>query len=326
MRRLLPVAVLLLLALVAAATLFATPDVDPAAMSRKYGGPASRFLETPEGLKLHFRDEGNPDGATLVLLHGTNASLHTFAPVVERIGGEYRIITLDFPAHGLSGAHPRGDYSARGYMEAVDAVAEAAGAETFTLGGNSLGGWVSWRYALENPQRVEGLILIDAGGAPLRPGEEPPPLNLGFRLARNPIGRIVLERFTPRSLFEKSIKETVADPSIVDDAMIDRYWELARMPGMRREAVKRFAADREPDYAQKLKDVAAPTLIIWGDKDQLVYPSAATTFDEQIPNAEIVMLENVGHIPQEEAPEATANAIRRFMEQLSSEPKDMLAP
>lgn len=326
MRRYLPVAVVPLLALVAASALLATPDVDPAEMARKYGGPASRFAETPEGLKLHYRDEGNPDGATLVLLHGTNASLHTFAPVIERLGGEYRIITLDFPAHGLSGAHPRGDYSARGYMEAVDAIVEATGAQTFVLGGNSLGGWVSWRYALENPERVEGLILIDAGGAPLRPGETPPPLNLGFRLARNPLGRIVLERYTPRSLFEKSIKQTVGDPAIVDDAMVDRYWELARMPGMRREAAKRFTADREGDYAQKLKDIEAPTLIIWGDQDQLVYPSAATTFDEQIPDADVVMLGNIGHIPQEEAPEATANAIRRFMERLSSEPKDMLAP
>lgn len=315
----------LTLTLIATAVALSTPDVDPADMRAKYASPASLFIETPEGLSLHYRDEGNPDGAPIVLVHGTNASLHTFEGVVSRLGGEYRIVTLDLPAHGLSGAHPRGDYSARGYMEAVDAVAEAAGLERFTLGGNSLGGWISWRYALANPERVEALILIDASGAPLRAGEEPPPLNIGFRLALNPLGRLVLSRYTPRGLFDRSLRETVGDPAIVTAAMVDRYWELARMPGARREAAKRFTADRESAYDQKIAEIRAPTLILWGERDRLVYPSAATTFDERLPDAEVEIYPGVGHIPQEEAPELTANSIRRFMEKRSAEPEDALA-
>lgn len=301
-----------------------TPDSARAEMIVKYGGPAVTFAEGAGGMRVHWRDEGCRDCPAIILLHGSNASLHAFEAMIAELAGEYRIITYDQPGHGLTGPHPRDDYSAAGMFEALDAVANAARLDRFYLGGNSMGGWVAWRYALGHPERVEGLILIDAAGAPLREGETAPPLNLGFRLLRNPLLRPLLSQITPRSLVEKSLQDTVADPSIVTDAMVDRYWELLRYPGNRRASAIRADAPREPEYWDRISEITAPTLLLWGAEDKLIYASAAATFDEMLPNADVVIIDNVGHIPMEEAPAASANAIRRFLEGLQPEAVDTL--
>jgi pimeloyl-ACP methyl ester carboxylesterase len=301
-----------------------TPDADRAALLAKYGGDAAKFAAGAGGLNVHWRDAGCPDCPALILLHGSNASLHTFEPLIPRLGGEYRIITLDLPGHGLTGPHPRDDYSANGMFEAVNAVAAAAGLDHFHLGGNSMGGWVAWRYALAYPERVDGLILIAAAGAPLREGETSPPLNLGFRLMRVKPLRPFLVEITPRSLVKKSLLETTAVDEIVTEEMVDRYWELLRHPGNRRATAIRNATDREAAAFDRLSEFEKPALILWGAEDQLIYATAAKTFDERLSDADVVILDGVGHIPMEEAPDAAANAIRRFLERLAPEAVDAL--
>ncbi len=301
-----------------------TPDSNRDDMIAKYGGPEVTFADGAGGLRVHWRDEGCRDCPAIILLHGSNASLQTFEPVVKELAGEYRIITLDLPGHGLTGAHPRDDYSANGMFEALNAVANAARIDRFYLGGNSMGGWVAWRYALQYPDRVEGLILLNAGGAPLRDGEAAPPLNLGYRLVRNPMLRPLMEHITPRSLIKTSVLETTAIDDIVTEDMVDRYWELLRFPGNRRAAARRMLVDREPEYFAQLGGLQTRTLILWGSEDQLIYPTAAQTFDERLANADVVTLNGIGHLPMEEAPEATANAIRRFLESLAPEAVDTL--
>ncbi len=299
---------------VLAFALLRTPDTDRDEMIAKYGGASPMFADGAGGLKVHWRDEGCRDCPAIIMLHGTSSSLHAFEPLVERLGGEFRIITYDQPGYGLTGPHPRDDYSAAGMFEALNAVANAAKLDHFYLGGNSMGGWVSWRYALAYPERVNGLILLNASGVPLRAGETPPPLNLGFRLARIKLLRPLLSHITPRSLIEKSVYDTIEVDNIITPQMIDRYWELLRFPGNRRAMVFSMLTDREPQVADRLGEITEPTLIIWGKQDRLIYASAAETFKERIPQAEALILDGVGHLPMEEAPDATANAIRRFLE------------
>ena len=106
-----------------------TPDTDVAAMRAKYGGPASRFAETTDGLSVHYRDQGCRDCPAILLVHGSNASLHTFEPLVENLKDRFRLVSYDQPGHGLTGPHPRDDYSAEGMLEALDAVVDATGIE-----------------------------------------------------------------------------------------------------------------------------------------------------------------------------------------------------
>ena len=303
----------ILLALVAGFLLLLTPDTDRDEMIAKYGGPNAAFVAGPAGQRIHYRDQGSRDGPAIILLHGSNASLHTWEPLVQRLGGTYRIVTLDLPGHGLTGATPDRDYSADGMIDAVDVVAAKLGLDHFVLGGNSMGGWVAWRYALAQPARVEALLLIDAAGMPLRKGEKRPESNVGFRVLEYPFGRWLATRVTPRMLVEQSLRGSVEKQAIVDDAMIDRYWELLRFPGNREATVLRARMDREPAMASRVGEIEAPTLILFGDKDRLINPSAAKTFNERIAGSEVVMLPGIGHLPMEEAPDATAAAIADFL-------------
>ncbi|WP_428410234.1 alpha/beta fold hydrolase [Hyphococcus sp.] len=293
-----------------------TPATDPAVMEAKYANAASRFVEGPNGLRVHYRDEGNKDGVPIVLLHGNSATLHTWEPLVQRLGGEYRMITLTLPGHGLTGPNANRDYSYKGMAEAVDLVVDATDLDRFVIGGNSMGGWISWRYALANPDKVDALILLDASGMPLREGETPPPLNLGFRLLQNPLGRFLLKYVTPRGAMETSLRQSVSVESFIDEATIDRYWELYRLPGNREAAGDRAIADREPGYADRIGEIKTPALILWGKDDPLIHASAAVTFKERLPQAEVVIYEGVGHIPMEEAPDRTAADMDAFLDRV----------
>jgi pimeloyl-ACP methyl ester carboxylesterase len=196
---------------------------------------------------------------------------------------------------------------------AVDVVAAKLGLDHFILGGNSMGGWVAWRYALARPEHVDALLLIDAAGMPPRAGEKRPPSNIGFRILEHPLGRWLATRITPRALVEKSLRGSVAKQDIVDDAMVDRYWELLRFPGNRQATALRAHGDREPEMAVRAGEIAAPTLILFGKQDRLINPSAAQTFHERIAGSEVVLLDGVGHLPMEEAPDRAAGAIADFL-------------
>lgn len=303
----------MIVAIVVAFLLLRTPDTDRDEMIAKYSGPAGAFVAGPAGQRVHYRDQGERGGPAIVLIHGANSSLQTWEPLVKRLGADYRIVTLDLPGHGLTGATPDTDYSAEGMIDAVDVVAAKLGLDHFILGGNSMGGWVSWRYALGHPGRVDALLLIDAAGMPLRKGEKAPPSNVGFRVLEYPFGRWLATQITPRMLVEQSLRGSVEKQAIVDDAMIDRYWELLRFPGNREATVLRARMDREPAMAARVGEIKAPTLILFGDKDRLINPSAAQTFHERIAGSEVVLLPGIGHLPMEEAPDATAKAIADFL-------------
>lgn len=301
-------------ALLAVALIFIrTPDSDAIEMRAKYGGSAARFAETPDGMRVHYRDQGCRVCPVIILMHGSNASLHAFEPLVSILQESYRLISFDQPGHGLTGPHPRDDYSARGMFEALEAVIDATGVERFAIAGNSMGGWLAWRYGLAMPGKIIGLVLMNASGAPVAPDTQKPRLYLGARIMRHATGRFLARHITPRFVVRQSLLANFVDDNIVTETMVDRYWELLRYPGNRRAAGLRVIVDREPQYAQRLGEVTLPTLILWGAQDTVTPPYNAVTFDEMMPNSRRVIFDDVGHLTMEEAPARTATLIDEFL-------------
>jgi pimeloyl-ACP methyl ester carboxylesterase len=281
-------------------------------MIAKYSAGADSFITIADGARVHVRDSGG-DKPVMVLLHGSNASLHTWEPLKRELAA-YRVITLDLPGHGLTGATPTHRYDPDEMVAAVDGVVSALGVERFILGGNSMGGGISWRYALAHPEKVEALLLIDAAGMPPRTGDRAPASNIGFRIMRSGFGRWLGGQITPRFLIEKSLRGSVSNQSVVTPEAVDRYWELLRFPGNREATGIRFARGfADPAAAERIRAITAPTLILFGREDRIINPSAAQSFAERIGGSEVVMLDGIGHLPMEEAPKATAEAITRFL-------------
>jgi pimeloyl-ACP methyl ester carboxylesterase len=288
-----------------------TPDIPVAVLRAKYGSPASRYITLEPGLTIHVRDEGRRDGLPLILMHGSNASLHTWEPWVAALKGQYRVITFDFPAHGLSGPVLSRDYSGDAYVRVTEKLVAHLGLRRFALGGNSMGGGIAWRYAVAHPEQVAALILVDASGKPVPQGSKPP---LGFYLARTPLLRDIAAIITPRSLMETSFKQSVSVQAIATPAMIDRYWELLRYPGNRQATIDRFGSYSPPANTEKLRSLTMPALILWGAEDKLIPVSVAQWFSEMLPNARVTILDGVGHIPMEEAPERALAPVLPLLE------------
>jgi pimeloyl-ACP methyl ester carboxylesterase len=288
-------------------------DRDAEQMKAKYGSASSRFIDIGNGLKIHTRDEGNPKGPVLLLVHGSNSSLHTWEPWVERLGGDYRIISIDLPGHGLTGANPTRDYHYASFVAVVDKLMTAIQVPKFAIAGNSMGGGVAWQYALKHPDRVTAIGLIDAAGAPRWEATTVP---IGFRLARTPVIKDVMRYITPRSVVASSLKSSVSKKEIVTDAMIDRYWELLLFPGNRQATIDRFALRHNVEPASKLSLAAirAPTLVMWGEEDGLIPVSSAQWFVSAIKDAKLVIYPGVGHIPMEEIPGQSAADMKAFLD------------
>jgi pimeloyl-ACP methyl ester carboxylesterase len=296
---------------------FSTPEIPAETLAAKYGQPPSQFLKLPGGTVAHYRDypaaNGEKAAPILVLLHGSNASLHTWEPWVQRLRPTMRVVTVDLPGHGLTGATAEADYSAEGMVAFVDSFTRTLGIDrSFVLAGNSMGGNVAWRFTLAHPDRVSRLVLVDAAGITLPGVSMTPPI--GFRLARNPLAAPILRHFAPRAIFEKTLQAAFYDKSLVTPEMVDRYWELNRRTGTPEVTLARFRLPlSNPAMMDRLHEITVPTLILWGREDALIPVAHAQAFAERLPNAVVMIYDHCGHIPMEEVADRSAADLQVFM-------------
>jgi len=291
-----------------------TPNIPVETLTKKYSNHESEFVSNDQSLRVHFRDEGVPDGKVIVLLHGNSNSLHAFDPLVDELKHDYRIVRLDFPGHGLTGAHPQNQYGYKELSQAVSMVVESLSLQDFTLLGHSMGGWVAWRYAVDHPEQLSSLILMSASGMPKREGDPQRDVGLGFKLLQSPIGPYLSAYSLPRITVQKSTEASVFNKNLVTDRLIDQYWDLLRHPQNRTALAHRAHAERELNKADLAKSIKVPTLLLWGEHDTFTPASAALSFAERINNTKTVILPEVGHMPMFEATDLSAQSIREFLE------------
>jgi len=288
------------------------PDRPLESLIARWAPPPSDFLDL-DGQLVHWRDEGpREDPQPLLLIHGTSASLHTWEGWVAELSKKRRVITFDLPGFGLTGPSAQGDYSDEAYLRFLKKLLDHLKLDRVILGGNSLGGQIAWEFAAAAPERVAALILVDAGGYAFTPQSVP----LGFRLARIPVLRSITQYVLPHSLIERSVKNVYGDPSKVSDALVDRYFELTLREGNREALGQRFLQLEPGRYAERIKSLRQPTLILWGDKDRLIPLDSGQAFARDIPGSQLVRFAELGHVPQEEDPAATLKPVQAFLHSL----------
>lgn len=285
-------------------------DIPYASLEAKYDSPASRYMDLGGGLRVHYRDEGRRDGPTLVLVHGYAASLHAWEPWVRSLSGDYRVITLDLPGHGLTQAGQGYAVGRQGFGAAVDQVTRKLGVDRFTLAGNSMGGGVAWQYAIDHPERVEGLVLVDAAGWPREGGGGGV---LIFNILRHPWGRALLKNVDTQALVRQGLKSAYIDQSLVTPELVDRYVELARAPGHRDILLGLQSGPRRPASPQLLSRIKAPTLIMFGEKDTVIPASDGAKFAAAIPGSTLILYPDVGHVPMEQIPDRSAGDLKAWL-------------
>lgn len=299
----------LLVFVVALSCFYWENDIPLDTLKSKYTTAASAFVDVMQ-MQVHYRDEGNKnDSLPLVLIHGIGASLHTWEESVKLLTDSFRVITLDLPAYGLTGPNPKRVYSQEFYVQFIDEFLKSIHVNKCIIGGNSLGGAIAWNYTYEHPTKVEKLILIDAAGYPMISESKP----IAFTLAQIPVLKHMLNYITPRFLAKKSVMNVYDDPTKVTEKVVDRYFDLFLREGNRQAFVDRMNFSTYPDHLIRLRTIKTPTLIVWGENDKLIPIENAQKFHADLPNDTLVVLEKTGHVPMEENPDRTVDAIRLFL-------------
>lgn len=287
---------------------FRVPDVPVEELVGKWAPPPSKFVDVA-GMQVHLRDEGPLEGLTpIVLLHGTSASLHTWDGWADALKHERRVIRFDMAGFGLTGPSPVNNYSIEHYASTVVAVLDYLDVDQAVLAGNSLGGNIAWVTALLYPERIESLILVDSSGLPYQAQSVP----IGFKIAATPILNKLAEQVLPRNLVESSVKNVFGDPSLVTDELVDRYFDLTARAG-NRQALAERARQTKLTLTDRVSELTLPTLILWGGLDRLIPLEVGHQFQNKISSSQLIVFDQLGHVPQEEDPQATVKEVKRFL-------------
>lgn len=268
-----------------------------------------------KGLRLHYKEYGSGK-PVFILLHGFGASTFSWRLIMEPLSQYGRVFAYDRPAFGLTSRPMPGEwvgknpYSPTFQSELLIAFMDMLGIEDAYLIGNSAGGTVALQTALDNPKRIQGLILVDAaiymnGGGPswLRPILQSPQMrHLGPLVARQ--------------LAEKGddfIRSAYHNPALVRPEVLAGYRKPLQIHNWDRALWELTAASHPLGLDKRLQELSMPVLVITGDDDRIVPTGESIRLSQEIPGAVLQIIKEAGHLPHEEQPQAFMAAITKFL-------------
>ena len=266
------------------------------------------------GHDMAYRMEGN--GPALLLLHGIAGSSRTWRDVIPRLTDRFTVIAPDLMGHGESGK-PVGDYSLGAFASSLRDLLEVLDIDRASVIGQSFGGGVAMQFAYQFPERCERLVLVDSGGL----GRE---VNWMLRFMTLPGSELVMPVIFPGfvrdwgdKLFRSFTRRGIGLGHISE--MWSAYASLAESDN--RQAFARTIRSVIDPGGQTVSAMdrlyltaQVPTLIVWGDKDDIIPVSHAYAAHDAIAGSRLVVIEGVGHFPQIEAPGQFVDALIDFLE------------
>jgi len=293
---------LALLGVIAMAASLYAPDKPRPGLEAVYPG---EYLVV-EGLRLRMRDSGPREAPVVILLHGFGASLETWEPWAQALSADYRVIRIDLPGFGLTGPDPTGDYSDARAIRVLIGLMDQLGIDRASLVGNSLGGRIAWNFAAQHPERLTRLVLVSPDGF-ASPGFE------YDRAPKTPLVMKVLPHVAPRGLLKANLAAGYGRPETLSEATLTRYRDMLLAPGVRRAILARMAQVILKEPGPTLSRITAPTLLLWGERDAMIPISNAADYQRYLPDATLVRLPGLGHLPFEEDPAGSLPPVERFL-------------
>jgi pimeloyl-ACP methyl ester carboxylesterase len=298
----------LLLVLVVLVAFNYQADVPVEKLKPRYAQSPSQFMDLL-GMQVHYRDEGPAsDSLPIVLLHGTSSFLQTWDATAAVWVKSHRVIRMDLPGFGLTGPSPINDYSIEAYVSFVHSFLDKLGVKECFLAGNSLGGAIAFAYAAKYQTAVKKLILVDPAGYTITNAKGA----LAFKIARIPVVNQLFKIITPRNIVRKSLEDVYGNKALVTDSLVEVYRDMTIREGNRGAMLTRINLPQSSDTTL-VKKITAPTLVIWGDQDQLIPVSHAYKFQRDLVNDTLAILKGIGHIPMEESPAIVAPMVAGFI-------------
>ncbi|MBO8087651.1 MAG: alpha/beta hydrolase [Marichromatium sp.] len=279
----------------------------------------ARFIDC-NGFRLHYRRLG--DGPRLLLLlHGSFLSLRSWRAVMAPLAeAGYTVVAFDRPAFGASskplpGADGQPGYSAHDQSALIAALIPALGFERAVLVGNSTGGTLALMTALEHPERVEALALVDAMILSGYATSEIPGFVKPLMRALTPFFSWLMGRLIAR-LYDKAIRAFWYRPERLDPEVLAAFRADMMQGPWPRAFWELFLATRRLGLEPRLAGVTPPTLVVTGAHDQTVKVAESERIAAAIPGARLEVIADSGHLPHEESPQAFVATLTDFLQTL----------
>jgi pimeloyl-ACP methyl ester carboxylesterase len=284
-----------------------TPDLDRSELEKKYATPNTRF-EDVHGQTVHYQVSGSKDSPVILMLHGFGSSLQTWDAWTERLNKNYRVIVVDLPGFGLTGPSPAHAYSDADDVEFIENFVQKLNIPEFVLIGHSMGAKIAWNVAASYPNQVKKLVLIAPDGFSNAEeiGKKPYEVSIFVRL---------MKFCLPKFLVKKSIEPAFFDANALTDQLLERYFDFLRAPGVRQAIIERAEQTINSDPVDRLKKITAPTLLLWGDSDQMIPKENALAYAKILAHSSTVVLPRQGHVLQEERPNEGLDPVLVFLNQ-----------
>jgi pimeloyl-ACP methyl ester carboxylesterase len=283
-----------------------TPDKSKAELEKTYSSSKHAYVSAL-GVQLHYQDAGPSKNATPILfLHGFGASLQTWDTWAQALSEDYRVISVDLPGFGLTGEDPSGIYTDQRSVEVLEAFLKELKIPKVVLVGNSMGGKFAWQFTARYPNQVSKLVLISPDGY----------ASPGIQYGKKPDVPAIADLyryFFSKTFLAMNLEPAYADPNTLNDALVNRYYDLMLAPGVRGAILARMQQTVLQDPVPSLASIQVPTLLIWGEKDAFIPISNSNDYLKVMPNAKRVSLPNIGHLPQEEQPSIGLAALKEFL-------------
>jgi len=248
------------------------------------------------GLKIHLEIMGS--GEPLLILHGWGSSHYSWAKVQAILADKgYRVIVPDLPGFGDSQA-PQKPQTVGDYSDFILKLVEKINLSSFFLLGHSFGGRVAIKFTRQNPQRVKKLILCDSSGIKMELDSKTKAIFALSRLGNTIFSKRIFSEF-------KKIARRVF-------YFFLRHQDYVRAQGVMKETLKLVIAE---DLLPELSDIKNKTLIVWGQKDNMVPLKAAYILKEKIVNSELKVFPKIRHNPHREIPGELSETIDQFLKQ-----------
>jgi pimeloyl-ACP methyl ester carboxylesterase len=263
-----------------------------------------------DGVRWRSREVAGHGAETVIFLHGLFSSSATWKRVLASAAGGRPAIAVDLPGFGYSDRPWPYDYTVGGQAQALLRFLDVRGIERIACVGSSLGGAVCLIAAAARPQSVRALVLVDAASPRAR-------VPWNFRLLRaSGIGELEMELFT-RPVMEVALRwRLYAHSDRVTAETIDDWWTPIKVPGTRRAALVAIRSSPR-GYEDLLEKIRTPALVLWGKEDRLLPPEEGFRLSSSLRDSRLLVLPDIGHLPQEEAPEEFSRAVSQFLDGVS---------
>jgi pimeloyl-ACP methyl ester carboxylesterase len=293
--------------------LLGNKEEDLELLREKYGSLPSEFIPLQNGVNLHVRDEGDTNSPVVILVHGHTEDLHTWNNMAKKLVEKFRVIRYDLRRHGLTGPAPDNEYKLESYVSDLSKLIQYLEVDNFVLIGHSMGGRISTKYTIENPEKVNSLVLLSASGAPREEKTSPP---MALRMMKNPLGRALIRRVWSRKMAKESLMDMVFDSSLITEEEVDRMWDFSMYPGSMNAMFREFGKSWEDFKPTEIEGISTNTLLIWGEEDTICPISMGEWYDSHLPESKFIRLQNIGHNPQFECPDKCLDEITSWMNSL----------